>query len=189
MPEAHFLETWGDARTFDGTATIVQPLILPLYAGRSACELLGSMALTPQTSGLEIVRGYWSRQRPGANFDAFWRRAVHDGVVPDTALPPRTPAIRFGWSSTPPRPGGLEIVFRPDPAIHDGRYANLGWLQEMPKPVTKLTWDNAAIMSPATANVLKVAPGDVVELDHRGLKVKAPVFVQPGHVKIGRAHV
>lgn len=182
VPEAHFLETWGDARTFDGTATIVQPLILPLYAGRSACELLGSMALTPQTSGLEIVRGYWSRQRPGANFDAFWRRAVHDGVVPDTALPPRTPAIRFGWSSTPPRPGGLEIVFRPDPAIHDGRYANLGWLQEMPKPVTKLTWDNAAIMSPATANVLKVAPGDVVELDHRGLKVKAPVFVQPGHV-------
>ncbi|HWQ52877.1 MAG TPA: TAT-variant-translocated molybdopterin oxidoreductase [Bryobacteraceae bacterium] len=181
LPEAHYLEAWGDARAFDGTVSIVQPLIMPLYQSRSAYELLGVMALTPQTSGLEIVRGYWSRQRPGADFEAFWRRAVHDGVVPDTALPARTPALRFGWSGTPPQPGGLEIVFRPDPSVYDGRFANLGWLQELPKPVTKLTWDNAAIMSPGTANLLKVANSSVVELDHRGRKVRAAVFIQPGH--------
>lgn len=181
LPESHYLEAWGDARAFDGTASIVQPLILPLYRSRSIYEVLGILEATPRMSGYDIVRAYWNRQRPGADFERFWRRAVHDGVIPDTALPTRTPEVRFGWSGTPPERGGFEIVFRPDPAIHDGSFANLGWLQELPKPVTKLTWDNAAIMSPAMANVLRVETSRVVELDHRGRKVRAPVFIQPGH--------
>ena len=182
LPEAHYLEAWSDARAFDGTITIMQPLIQPLYRGRSAHEVMGMLSPDPQLSGYEIVRAYWTRQHPGADFEAWWRKAVHDGVVPGTALAPRTPALKFGWTGNPPPHRGLEIVFRPDPSIYDGRFANNGWLQELPKPITKLTWDNAAIMSPATANLLKAENSSLVELDYRGRKLKMPVFIQPGHV-------
>ena len=181
LPETHFLEAWGDARAFNGIATIMQPLILPLYASRSAWEVLGMLTSRPVRSGYEIVKGYWQRQYTGADFEGWWRAALHDGMVPDTALPTRTPAVKFGWSGTPRKPGGMEIIFRPDPTIYDGRFANNGWLQELPKPVTKLAWNNAAIMSPATANLLKVENSSVVELMYNGRKLRAPVFIQPGH--------
>jgi molybdopterin-containing oxidoreductase family iron-sulfur binding subunit len=181
LPETHYMEAWSDARTYDGTVSIVQPLIQPLYAGRSAHELLGMLSGNAQQSTYEIVRAYWGRQHAGADFEAWWRRAVHDGLVPDTALPVRTPALIFGWTSDPAPHRGLEINFRPDPAVWDGRFTNNGWLQELPKPITKLTWGNGAIMSPATANVLKVGNSSLVELNYRGRKVNAPVFIQPGH--------
>ena len=181
LPEAHYLEAWSDARTFDGTASIVQPLIQPLYRGRSAHEVVALLAASPAQNGYEIVRAYWKRQHPGADFETWWRKAVHDGVVPGTALPLHTPALQFGWKSTPPEHRGFEIVFRPDPTVFDGSFANNGWLQELPKPVTKLTWDNAAVMSPAMAHLLKVGNASLVELSYRGRKLKAPVFVQPGH--------
>ena len=99
----------------------------------------------------------------GADFEAWWRRAVHDGVVPDTALPAKTPAINGAAiqarAAATHLGGKLEVIFRPDPMIYDGRFANNGWLQETPKPITKLTWDNAAIMSPATAHRLGVSRG------------------------------
>jgi molybdopterin-containing oxidoreductase family iron-sulfur binding subunit len=181
LPETHYLEAWSDARTFDGSASIVQPLIQPLYRSRSVHEIVGMISPTPSVNGYQIVRSYWNRQHPGADFEAWWRRAVHDGVVPGTAFAVRTPALQFGWKSTPTQQRGFEINFRPDPTVFDGSFANNAWLQELPKPLTKLTWDNAAILSPAMANLLKVETGAVVEVSCRGRKLNAPVFVQPGH--------
>ena len=186
LPETHFLEAWGDARAFDGTVTIQQPLIQPLYSGRSAYQVLQMLTETPETSGYDVVKGYWKGRHPGADFEVWWRRAVHDGVVPGTALPTRKPAI-LGAAITAPaqkrRLGGkLEVIFRPDPTIYDGRFANSGWLQELPKPITKLTWDNAAILSAATAHRLGVATGDMLQLTYEGRSLRAPAWVQPGHV-------
>ncbi|HEV3331366.1 MAG TPA: TAT-variant-translocated molybdopterin oxidoreductase [Bryobacteraceae bacterium] len=196
LPEAHYLETWGDARAFDGTVTIQQPLIEPLYGGRSVLQVLNMLTDKPLTSPYDLVKGYWAAQHKSADFETWWRRAVHDGVVPGTALPTKTPAVRGGAITAPAAPrrlgGTLEVIFRPDPTIYDGRFANNGWLQELPKPITKLTWDNAAYMSLATANRLGVMPEDelywstdgvpMVELTYQGRTLKAPVFVQPGHV-------
>ncbi len=186
VPETHFLETWGDARAFDGTVTIQQPLIQPLYGGRSAMQLLQSFTDQPEKTPYEIVKGYWNGQHPGADFEAWWRRAVHDGIVPNTALPVKTLTVRGEALSARARAkqlgGKLEVIFRPDPTIYDGRFANNGWLQELPKPITKLTWDNAAFISPATAHRLGVQKGDMLKLTYEGRSLNAPVFIQPGHV-------
>jgi molybdopterin-containing oxidoreductase family iron-sulfur binding subunit len=283
VPATHPLETWGDPRAFDGTVTIMQPLIAPLYEGRSEHELLS--AFTPQAGRrtAEIVKDYWTRAFSGqgggwsvrgaggqafANADAFWRRVVHDGFIPGTAfrdggpatpftpapraaavpaaaaagaatgaaigpasqpagaasgvVPPAQPAAPAGVSidrpaaspqasssavvpqqppparaaasaqqppapspqrpapSTTPSSGGLEIIFRPDPTIWDGRFANNGWLQELPKPLTKLTWDTAAWISPRLAEQRDLRNGDVVDLRHRGVSTRMPVFIVPG---------
>jgi molybdopterin-containing oxidoreductase family iron-sulfur binding subunit len=196
LPEAHYLESWGDARAFDGTVTIQQPLIQPLYNGRSAYQFLQMLTENPEQSDYNIVKGYWAAQHKGADFETWWRRAVHDGVVPDSALPRKKPAIHADAISSPPvkrRMGGkLEVIFRPDPTIYDGRFANNGWLQELPKPITKLTWDNAAIMSPQTASRLGVlyqglsSPSQevpMVELTYEGRSLRAPVWVQPAHAE------
>jgi len=186
LPETHYLETWGDARAFDGTVSIQQPLIEPLYGGRSAYEMLQALTDSPETRPYDIVKGYWAAQQPGADFEAWWRRAVHDGVVPGTALPAKTPALReeaVTEKAEKRRLGGkFEVNFRPDPTIYDGRFANNGWLQELPKPITKLTWDNAAIMSPGDAFRLGVPTGGMVRLTYEGHTLKAPVWIQPGHV-------
>ncbi|MFN2633413.1 MAG: TAT-variant-translocated molybdopterin oxidoreductase [Thermoanaerobaculia bacterium] len=184
IPQAHFLEAWSDARAYDGTASIVQPLIAPLYAGRSAHEVLGALSDQPERSAYEIVRDTW-RGPLGAHFEAAWRRALHDGILPDTASPVRAVTSR-GMPPEIPRAGasaapGLEVIFRPDPMIWDGRFANNGWLQELPKPLTKLTWDNAAIVSVGTAARLKLAKEDVVRLSVGGRSVQAPVWIEPGH--------
>jgi MoCo/4Fe-4S cofactor protein with predicted Tat translocation signal len=186
LPEAHYLEAWGDARAFDGTVSIQQPLIQPLYNGKSAIEVLQMMTDQPATAGYDAVKGYWNTQHKGADFEAWWRKAIHDGVVPDSATASKTVAVRGDALATPAQKrrleGKLEVIFRPDPAIYDGRFANNGWLQELPRPITKLTWDNAAIMSPATAHRLGVENEDMVELSYEGNKLKAPVWVEPGHV-------
>ncbi len=184
LPMTHDLETWSDCRAHDGTATIMQPLIAPLYAGKSAHEVLSIFAGKPEGSPYEIVKGYWAARHGGGDFESWWRKAVHDGVAPDTALPAKNLTPRAGWAAAlaPAAQGqGLEVVFRPDPAVYDGRFANNGWLQEFPRPITQLTWDNAAIFSPRTAQEKGVAPGDLVELRYRGYKMRAPVFIQPGH--------
>ncbi len=189
IPEAHFLEAWSDARAFDGTATIVQPLILPLWGGRSAHEVVAAMSDQPEKSAYDIVRDTW-RPRLGPDFEAAWRRALHDGVIPKTASAEKSvrakavvPATGSASTASTPAPGpaGLEILFRPDPMIHDGRFANNGWLQELPKPLTKLTWDNAAIVSPATAARLGLAKEDVVRLAVGARSVAAPIWIEPGH--------
>ncbi len=185
LPAAHYLEAWGDARAFDGTVTIQQPLIQPLYNGKSGLEILQMLTETPELSGYEIVKGYWAAQHRGADFEGWWRRALHDGVVPNTAAAARTAAVRAGAITTPaqtiPQAGKLEVNFRPDPAIYDGSYANNGWLEEWPRPITKLTWDNACILSPEDGRRLGVESGDMVQVTYQGRSLNAPVWIQPGH--------
>jgi molybdopterin-containing oxidoreductase family iron-sulfur binding subunit len=185
LPEAHYLESWGDARAFDGTVSIQQPLIQPLYNGKSQIEVLQMLTEDPEQSGYNVVKSYWASQHRVADFESWWRRAVHDGTVPDTAAAPRTPALHGEALATPAQhrrfEGTLEVIFRPDPTIYDGRFANNGWLQELPKPITKLTWDNAAIISPRTAGRFGVKTGDMFELTYKGRSLRAPVWVQPGH--------
>ena len=297
IPETHYLEAWGDTRAFDGTVTIMQPLITPLYSGKSAHELLAAFTDNPDRRGYDIIRDYWmnegrstltaasvmeaERRRlrelslpslpdttapqgrsgatPGAtpaanasssgaassDFERAWRRALNDGFVANSARQPRGGASGGSQSNTnanaqggaqsnanaatatatpaptatptlPPNVpmnatpalgsdgGQFEIVFRTDPCIHDGRFANNGWLQELPKPLTKLTWDNVAIISPATAERLGVgdtADGAQLEAPRRvnrltakggeimneklrltlnGRQVVAPAFILPG---------
>jgi MoCo/4Fe-4S cofactor protein with predicted Tat translocation signal len=184
VPEAHALESWGDTRAFDGTISLVQPLIAPLYGGRSAHELLAVLIEGTARPGYEILREHWRSRLASGDFEREWRAALHDGVVAGTALPPRVPALRLGLPAGAPAGGAqgtLEVAFRPDPAVWDGRFANNGWLQELPRPLTKITWDNAARVSPATAERLGVGSEDVLELELGGRKLAAPVWVDPGH--------
>ena len=248
VPATHPLESWGDARAFDGTVTLMQPLIAPLYEGRSEHEMLGAFTQQSDRRGYQVVKDYWTRAFAGAggwtirdangqpfkDVETFWRRAVHDGFIPGTAVTQGGPATAFtpaplsatataaaapapaagaaaqtatspaGQPSAPasaaivapapaaapvpappapaaqPSAGGLEIIFRPDPAVWDGRFANNGWLQELPKPLTKLTWDPAAWVSKTLADARGLENGDIIELKYRGNTARMPVFVVPG---------
>ncbi|MDQ1557074.1 MAG: hypothetical protein QOD32_134 [Pyrinomonadaceae bacterium] len=276
IPETHYLESWGDTRAHDGTVSIIQPLIAPLYKGRSVNEFLAAFTDKPEQSGYDIVRDYWRTQRletlvaaqpvtaaaqatapqgavsgngsvgvgnthgqgaaaaghnaaganasaspspapsgspsptpsgtpnaagaraaaAPANFDEAWRRVVHDGVVPGTAAKERSVTVG-NWSAnlSPAQAasgGQFEIIFRPDPNVYDGRFANNGWLQELPKPLTKVTWDNAAYMSLNTARRMfglnendytfkgREFDAPLVDLRYRGQTVRAPVLIVPG---------
>jgi molybdopterin-containing oxidoreductase family iron-sulfur binding subunit len=197
IPETHFLETWSDGRAFDGTASIVQPLIAPLYHGHSAHELLAVFTESSMRPGLELVREYWRTQHKGRDFESFWRLSLQQGVVPDSAFPTRTIKLRDDWhrGQETTQPGsGMEIIFRPDPALLDGRFANNGWLQELPRPVSRLTWDNAALISPKTAEKLGLdqtfgphggergeARVSMVDLSYRGQTLRLPAWIMPGH--------
>jgi MoCo/4Fe-4S cofactor protein with predicted Tat translocation signal len=241
VPALHPLESWDDARAFDGTVTLTQPLIAPLYEGRSAHEVIGVFTPQPDRRAYDVIRDYWTRAFAGGggwnvraaagdaapNMDAFWRRALHDGFIAGTAVTTGGPATAFtpgprpapaagataaasaaaavtaaptakpqppqsapparpaaappaGPAIQPPAQGGLELIFRPDPTIWDGSHANNGWLQELPKPLTKLTWDPSAWVSPQLAEQQGLENGDVIELRYRGLTGRMPVFIVPG---------
>ena len=187
VPETHYLESWGDARAFDGTVSILQPLIEPLYQGRSAHEMLDALVLEQTTrGGYDIVRAQWQGTQSNESFDKRWRRTIHDGLAVDSA----SAAVNIPSPSLPKSDlaerspaDALEIVFKPDYAVWDGRFANNGWLQELPKPITKLTWDNAALVSPKLAERLKLANEDVIELAFKGRSVHAPVWIVPGQAE------
>jgi MoCo/4Fe-4S cofactor protein with predicted Tat translocation signal len=208
IPENHYLESWSDARAYDGTVTIIQPLIAPLYNTLSAHEMLAIFTGDPQQSDYEIVRNYWQTRYGQSDFERFWSSSLNDGLVPNTASSPKTVSLKTDWlnlkdsgqvngvdggnKGTPER--DLEIIFRLDPSVLDGRFSNNAWLQELPKPLTQLTWDNAAIISPATAERLGLsytigwrggehgeALADQVELIYQGRSVRAPVWILPGH--------
>jgi MoCo/4Fe-4S cofactor protein with predicted Tat translocation signal len=183
VPEAHFLESWGDARAFDGTVSTIQPLIAPLYDGKTATEIVSVLLGQPGRTAHEIVREYWKSQRTEKDFEAFWETTLHDGVIAGTAFAPKTLSLKTAIGNSQPAAasGGYEVVFRPDPTVWDGRFANNGWLQECPKPLTKLTWDNAVMVSPATSERLKAQNGDVLELKYRGRTLRAPLWILPGH--------
>jgi MoCo/4Fe-4S cofactor protein with predicted Tat translocation signal len=239
IPEAHYLESWGDTRSFDGTATIVQPLIEPLYGSKTAHEVLAIFSEQYDRKAYDIVRDYWRgmqeadgrRQTAGsapspaqvpaavtnppapvpdanqaAEFEVWWRKALHDGFVPHSALTPKTLSLKpesqdntnTGGTPAPqpvsdtrqPAPGTYEVVFRTDPSIFDGRFANNGWLQELPKPLSKLTWDNAALVSQKTAddlglkNTIGWKGGEVlvdnITIQHRGQSLTCPTWITPG---------
>ena len=242
IPETHYLEAWSDARTYDGTVTIVQPLIEPLFQSKSAHELLAVFTAKYDQKPYEIIREYWQtagkqqtansqqqtansqQQRantqqqtanstngatastptvaaPSGDFETWWRKCVHDGFIPNTALPTKTVSANAGnvpqanaggTAAVPGANNQFEIIFRTDPTIYDGRFANNGWLQELPKPLTKLTWDNAALVSPNTARQLGLEKtigkkgGDIyvdtLKISYQGRTISdaVPTWIMPG---------
>ena len=226
---AHYLESWGDTRSYDGTVTIMQPLIEPLYEGKTAYELLAVFSDKYDRKPYEIVKSYWQSQHGGgsnqgqsesttrpaqaappapspapspaqsADFETWWRKSIHDGFIENSALQPKTVGFNSRWAdqqlppAQQPAAGTYELVFRTDPSIYDGRFANNGWLQELPKPLTKVTWDNVAIVSPNTAQQIvgeRTNSGAVKGREHyvplvditnqQGQTVRAPLWIMPG---------
>jgi MoCo/4Fe-4S cofactor protein with predicted Tat translocation signal len=183
ISETHYLEAWGDVRAYDGTVSIQQPLIAPLYGSKSTYELMALLAGQAEATGHEVVQGYWKTQHPGADFDMFWRKALNDGWIEGTTFQPKQVAAK-----APSLPAhtefdaqSVEINFRRDPSIYDGRFSNNGWLQELPKPMTKMTWDNPVLIGPKTAERLGLQSEDMISLELNGKKVTAPVWIQAGH--------
>jgi molybdopterin-containing oxidoreductase family iron-sulfur binding subunit len=234
VPEAHYLESWSDARSYDGTVSIIQPLIQPLYDGKTVHELLAVFSEQYDRKPYEIVKAFWQAHRQefvsrpagagqatggsrepspqaapspvntvaqssvstNSEFESWWRQTIHDGFVPDSQLPTRTLSAK----TLPPAPpavtseaGGFDIVFRTDPSVFDGRFTNNGWLQELPRPLTKVTWDNVAIISPNSAfQVFGITGngGSVKGREHyvttadlvtsQGQTVNVPIWIMPG---------
>jgi MoCo/4Fe-4S cofactor protein with predicted Tat translocation signal len=178
----HYLEQWGDTRSFDGTASLIQPLIAPLYNGKSEYEFINALVGSSETAGYDIVRKYWQDKISG-DFDTAWRKALNDGYLPNTAFPAKTVSAKGG--NIPPVNGVsaqlMEVMFRRDPMIYDGSRANNGWLQETPKPVSNLCWDNAVLISPNQAKQSGLVTGDIIEIEVNGRKVNGPIWPQPGH--------
>jgi MoCo/4Fe-4S cofactor protein with predicted Tat translocation signal len=200
VAESHYLETWGDARAFDGTVSVVQPLIAPLYRTHSAREALAAFTDKPGVSDYDAVRDQLKAANLSADFEKFWRKTLNDGVVAGTAFAPISVSLKFSPASLAPAKessgDALEFLFRPDPSVYDGRFANNGWLQELPKPVTKLTWDNAALVSPKTAEKLNLTHSipsrggehgqilsSVIDITLSGSKVTAAAWILPGQAE------
>ncbi|MDP9267935.1 MAG: TAT-variant-translocated molybdopterin oxidoreductase [Acidobacteriota bacterium] len=208
VPQAHYLESWSDTRAYDGTVSIVQPLIAPLYDGKSTHDFLTAFSDSPGVPGYDVLRTHWKSQHSGADFEMWWRKSLHDGFIADSALPEKqvtakgvgAPGVAAGVTPK----NQFEVIFRADPNVFDGRFANNGWLQELPKPLTKITWENAVLMSPTTARRLNLAtdslaayedsdgradfvPGvnegktQVVTVRYGGREITGPVWVLPGH--------
>jgi molybdopterin-containing oxidoreductase family iron-sulfur binding subunit len=233
VPAAHYLESWGDTRSYDGTVTIMQPLIEPLYEGKTPYELLALFSDQYDRKPYDIVKSYWQKQRagganqsqnsrpqnnqsqnnqgtqqapaapapspsPSADFESWWRQSIHDGFIPDTAFQAKTVSLNSGWANQQspaqqPAAGGFELVFRTDPSIFDGRFTNNGWLMELPRPLTKITWDNVAVVSPRSAQQLTSVDnnGDAIKgrehyvpvveiVNPQGQSVQAPLWIMPG---------
>lgn len=206
LPEMHPFEHWSDARAYDGTVSIIQPLIGPLYpVTKSSYDLVGTLAGQAKPS-YDLVREYWLGRKlvPAAQFDVFWQQCVHDGVIPNTQLPTRSVSNTVGSLKLPAnsypalKAEGYELMFLPDPTIYDGRFANNSWLQELPKPISKITWDNVIYMSPSTYRKLGLHENrdgygrmdkwnigrdraELIEVDLGGRKIKGAAWPLPGH--------
>ena len=185
LPSSHYLESWGDARAYDGTTSLIQPLILPLHDSRSRLQILAMLAGDRAPDDRALVRARWAAALPA---EAAWHAALADGIVPGTAEAPRevAPADDAGMlaglvAALAVREDGIEIDLAPSPALLDGRFAPNPWLQELPHPITKLTWGNAAMLSEATARRLGVGDGDVLRLRAAGATVDAPALIAIGH--------
>jgi MoCo/4Fe-4S cofactor protein with predicted Tat translocation signal len=190
LPLVHFLESWGDARSADGTASVIQPLIEPLFGGRSIAEVLNLVVTGEDVRGYEIVRSTWKGILKSGDFEFNWIKILHDGLHTQSQSAKENPKIltlrlELALSETRSEEklsaDNLEIVFRQSPAIFDGRFANNGWLQEMPDPVTKLSWDNTALLSPNTAKELNIKNEDLIKIDYKGRNIETPVWIMPGH--------
>ncbi len=180
LPMVHPLESWGDARALDGSAGIVQPTIAPLYGGRSAAEILSLLFDAEPRGGLDLLRAHWL-DAPGGDAAERWRHALLTGVFEDGTAPLQSVrAVAGGPAKASPRVVGLQLAFRPDPTVWDGTWADNGWLQELPKPLSKLVWESAVQVSPALARRAGLAQGDVVTVAAGGRSVSGPVWVQQG---------
>jgi MoCo/4Fe-4S cofactor protein with predicted Tat translocation signal len=189
LPETHYLEYWGDARAADGTVSVIQPLILPLFGGHSSVELLQLLASGRESRGYDVVRQTWGKLLTG-NFEKEWQRVLHDGRLDKSSVPAVMQSldengiakqVSAGAIKKSANPSGtVEIVFQPSSVIFDGRYANNGWLQETPDPITKITWDNVAVISPATAKEMGIKNSDLVRLAHDGRILEVAAWLVPG---------
>ncbi|HYA61849.1 MAG TPA: TAT-variant-translocated molybdopterin oxidoreductase [Candidatus Sulfotelmatobacter sp.] len=202
VAESHYLETWSDVRAHDGTASIIQPLVAPLYYTHSAHEVVAAFSDKPGLPAYEAVRAYWTEASVHleSSVDTGWRKWLNDGVISGTKSAPTNPELKFNAANLPPFRSApadqIEFIFRPDPAVHDGRFANNGWLQELPKPVTKLTWDNAALVSPKMAQKMDLVHkvqsrggehgqvrSPLVDIELNGSKVTAAAWTLPGQAE------
>jgi len=210
--KAHYLESWSDARAYDGTVSIVQPMIEPLYAGKSAHDVFqalldpsvsaynavlanaktylggGATAAAPaggaakSVSGDEAAKAALGSNAASTPLELAWRKALHDGWIANTAFTPKTLGAAKAGTTTPSTAGsGIEISFKPDASVYDGRYANNGWLQELPRQVTSMSWDNAALMNMDLMGKLGIEENEAIELTLNGRKIITPVLMSPGH--------
>ncbi len=186
LPSTHYLEAWGDGRSFSGLSSVVQPLIAPLYEdSTSPIELLALMATGVSTSGYDLVRATWSSGQSNQS----WRKLLHDGFVPGSGFASITPSAMSSARSLSGSSSDLELVVKRDPAMYDGRFSNNAWMIETPDPITKVVWDNVAMMSPATAEkhglVVNLSKGkhlsDVISIEANGTSVDLPIWIVPGH--------
>jgi molybdopterin-containing oxidoreductase family iron-sulfur binding subunit len=199
FPATHYLESWGDATTSDGTLVPIQPLIQPLFGGLSELEFLARIAGEGETNSHEIIRETYkqnvlARERgldvPWYDHENAWKKFLFSGFITDSTAPVTSVRLQqstadlnqllAGVKSVAPSASSLEVIFFRDAKMDDGRYANNGWMQELPDPITKMTWDNAVLVSRTTAKELQLQNGDVVEISLNGKTVSGPIWVQPG---------
>ncbi|PHX95234.1 MAG: hydrogenase [Pedosphaera sp.] len=189
LPAAHYLESWGDARTSDGTVVAIQPLIAPLFAGLTEAEVLGHLLGNPIANSYSLTRETFAALTGGALDEEKWKKFLHDGLLVGSAAPAVSGS--FNWTAvagavasaapaTAPSKDKLEVIFHRDASVDDGRYTNNGWLQELPDPITKLVWDNAVLISRETATQLGWKNGDVIAISANGRTVEGGIWIQPG---------
>jgi molybdopterin-containing oxidoreductase family iron-sulfur binding subunit len=187
IPQAHELESWGDVRAFDGTVTIQQPLIEPLYGGLTAGQLLEAIPSGMVRSSYDVVRETWrgSGSEDAGEQERWFRRALHEGIIEGSGFGEARARVELAELPPPSAPPseGLELLFRPDPTILDGRHSGNAWLQELPKPITKLTWDNAVLLSPAAARSRGIENEQMVEIALDNRSVRGPVWILPGQAE------
>jgi molybdopterin-containing oxidoreductase family iron-sulfur binding subunit len=181
LPLSHALEIWSDGRAVDGTATIIQPVIAPLYQSRSVHQIADMLLGTLDPAVDAAVRATW-RETLGDEFDMRWAKALHDGLVPESAAKPLALSVKV---LSPPaestsNASESDVVFFPDPTVWDGRFANIAWLQELPKPLSKITWDNVIAISPVLAAAKRLSNTDIVEVTVAGRQVRGAVWIVPG---------
>jgi MoCo/4Fe-4S cofactor protein with predicted Tat translocation signal len=179
LPLTHALESWSDARAVDGTVTIIQPTVAPFYDVRTAHQVVAMLAGQTDLAAEAVVRETWQVKFPD-DFETTWRRFLHDGFVQETAAESVTVRASATEIAPPFADDGIDVVFRPDPTVWDGQFANIGWLQELPKPLTTLTWGNVVAVSPALAKRISVANGDHVKVTIRDRSLVGPAWIMPG---------
>ncbi len=201
LPESHFLESWSDLRAYDGTASIVQPLIAPLFRTRTLAEVIHFCAKPPGQSDYDLVRATWQQLRNEDDFDHAWNEWLRSGVIPNSAAngnPPAQPGAP-AQALKPPSAVSHEngyLLLRADPNVQDGRWINNAWLQEIPRPISHIVWDNAALVSPPLARRLELNNSDIITIETKEGSLDVAVWIQPGqaedcitlHLGYGREH-
>lgn len=186
VPFTHYTEAWGDARAHDGTVSVIQPPIGALYDTAVSAHEMIAMLAGDERSGYEVVRDYWQSESGSSDFEKDWRKSLHDGFVEGSAFDTTSPSLSGSLASNVADAvmapvNGLEIIFRPHPNMYDGRFAHNSWLHELPHPLTKISWDNVAMVSEATADELGVENGDIVTLSLGSRSTEAPIWITMDH--------
>ncbi len=184
LPASHNLESWSDLRAIDGTASVVQPLIEPIYDTKTVHELIALIGGAFSASPYDLVRQTWEPAAKGEDFETWWRRALHDGIIEATKFPavdPGAPQLPSLPPPAAPAHRGVTLVLSPDPCLWDGRFAENAWLQECPKPLTKQVWGNGLSLNSKDAAALGATDGDLIRISRDNRWLDAPLRIQDGH--------